>query len=221
MFQSECLEFPSAPYLARKKTWWQLASPCWWNRARPWHVSELVSFLVGLRTYQHPGKHRYQNLCRGNTKIYVTRSLLKSSSFQRRRYRSPYWRAILHQPLHVLFTLRCTAATNRKGCSADHVLQLAGRVVGEYVTRCGILRCDGQPYTHHTSKKNEILSRRLNGNFWNIHPISLTLSRPIEPLWKYLEILPVHTIMGKWKWLFVNSCETREKHFGNFALLAQ
>jgi len=39
----------------KKKTWWQLASPCCWNRTRPWHVSELVSFLVGLRTYQHPG----------------------------------------------------------------------------------------------------------------------------------------------------------------------
>jgi len=26
------------------------------NRARPWHASELVSCLVGLRTYQHPGK---------------------------------------------------------------------------------------------------------------------------------------------------------------------
>jgi len=39
----------------RKKTWWQLASRCCWNRARPWHASELSSFLVGLRTYQHPG----------------------------------------------------------------------------------------------------------------------------------------------------------------------
>ena len=37
-----------------EKTWWQLASRCCWNRARPWHASELVSFLVGLRTYQHP-----------------------------------------------------------------------------------------------------------------------------------------------------------------------
>ena len=37
------------------QTWWQLASPCCWNRARPWYASELVSFLVGLRTYQHPG----------------------------------------------------------------------------------------------------------------------------------------------------------------------
>jgi len=36
-------------------TWWQLASRCCWNRARPWHASELVSLLVGLRTYQHPG----------------------------------------------------------------------------------------------------------------------------------------------------------------------
>jgi len=38
----------------KKKTWWQLASRCCWNRARPWHASELFSFLVGLRTYQHP-----------------------------------------------------------------------------------------------------------------------------------------------------------------------
>ena len=44
---------PSAPCLAGKETWWQLASRCWWNDARPWHASELVSFLVGLRTYQH------------------------------------------------------------------------------------------------------------------------------------------------------------------------
>jgi len=41
--------------LQEKKSWWQLACPCCWNRARPWHTSELVSFLVGLRTYQHPG----------------------------------------------------------------------------------------------------------------------------------------------------------------------
>jgi len=36
-------------------TWWQLASRCCWNHARPWHASELLSFLVGLRTYQRPG----------------------------------------------------------------------------------------------------------------------------------------------------------------------
>ena len=54
MFLSEWREFPSTPCLAGKTTWWQLASRCW-NRACPWHASELVSFLVGLRTYQHPG----------------------------------------------------------------------------------------------------------------------------------------------------------------------
>jgi len=37
------------------KTWWELASRCCWNRARPWHASGLVSFLVGLMTYQHSG----------------------------------------------------------------------------------------------------------------------------------------------------------------------
>jgi len=55
MFLSEWREFPSAPCLAGKKTWWELASRCCWNRAPPWRASELVSFLVGLRTYQHPG----------------------------------------------------------------------------------------------------------------------------------------------------------------------
>jgi len=39
----------------RKKTW-QLASRCCWNHARPWHASELVFFLVRLRTDQHPGR---------------------------------------------------------------------------------------------------------------------------------------------------------------------
>jgi len=34
--------------------WWQLAARCCLNRARPWHASELVSLLVGLRTYQNP-----------------------------------------------------------------------------------------------------------------------------------------------------------------------
>jgi len=55
MFLSEWREFPSTPCLARGGgTWWPLASRCCWNRARPWHASELVSFLAGLRTYQHP-----------------------------------------------------------------------------------------------------------------------------------------------------------------------
>ena len=41
--------------LEKKNTRWQFASRCRWIRTRPWHVSELVSFLVGLRTYQHNG----------------------------------------------------------------------------------------------------------------------------------------------------------------------
>jgi hypothetical protein len=48
----------SALPCSEKKTWWQLASRCCWNSIRPWHASELVSFMVGLRTYQHLGiKH--------------------------------------------------------------------------------------------------------------------------------------------------------------------
>jgi len=33
---------------SKKETWWKLPSRYCWNRARPWHASELVSFLVGL-----------------------------------------------------------------------------------------------------------------------------------------------------------------------------
>ena len=32
------------------------------NCARPWRASELVSFLVGLRTYQHPGSIRLESV---------------------------------------------------------------------------------------------------------------------------------------------------------------
>ena len=53
MFLSEWREFPSALCLPKKKTWWQFASRCCWNCACPWHASELVSFLIGLWTYQH------------------------------------------------------------------------------------------------------------------------------------------------------------------------
>ena len=53
MFLSEWREFPSASCIAGKRTW-QLASRCCWNRALPWHASELVPILFGLRTYQHP-----------------------------------------------------------------------------------------------------------------------------------------------------------------------
>ena len=53
MFLSEWREFPSRLAFQEKKTW-QLASRCCWNRARPWYASDLVTFVVGLRTYQHP-----------------------------------------------------------------------------------------------------------------------------------------------------------------------
>jgi len=36
------------------------SSRCW-NRARPWHTFEIVSFLSGLKTYQHPGNNHNLN----------------------------------------------------------------------------------------------------------------------------------------------------------------
>ena len=47
------ISFGTLPY-RKKKTWWQLVSWCW-NRMCPWHASEPISFLVGLRTYRNPG----------------------------------------------------------------------------------------------------------------------------------------------------------------------
>ena len=47
------ISFSALP--CRKKKRWQLTSQCYWKRMCPWHSSELVCFLVGLRTYQHPG----------------------------------------------------------------------------------------------------------------------------------------------------------------------
>ena len=43
----------------RKKMWWQLASRFCWNRARRWHASELVSSLVELSSYEHPGQSNH------------------------------------------------------------------------------------------------------------------------------------------------------------------
>jgi len=48
MFLSEWREFPSAPCLSGKETWWQLASRCCWNRALPWHASEIFPPFSGL-----------------------------------------------------------------------------------------------------------------------------------------------------------------------------
>jgi hypothetical protein len=39
----------------RKTNWMTACISMLKNRARPWHASKLVSFLDGLRTYQHPG----------------------------------------------------------------------------------------------------------------------------------------------------------------------
>jgi hypothetical protein len=57
----------------KKETWWHLASR--WNRARPWHASKLVSFLVGLRTYQHPG------ITFSDSFLIVSRQTLSASAY--------------------------------------------------------------------------------------------------------------------------------------------
>ena len=58
----------------KKETWWQLAPRCCWNHTRPWHASELLSFLVGLSTYQHTG----------NTCIFFLNPCFRSAVFYSR-----------------------------------------------------------------------------------------------------------------------------------------
>ena len=75
----------------KKKTWWQLASRYFWNHACPWHAFKLVSFLVGLRTYQHP--------CTISYILTPLRRELSSSFFspckaRRRRNFTSFWHKI-------------------------------------------------------------------------------------------------------------------------------
>ena len=48
LFLSEWCEFPSVPCLARKKTWWQLMSRCYWNRTH--HLTCFLSVIVKEKT---------------------------------------------------------------------------------------------------------------------------------------------------------------------------
>jgi len=94
MFLSEWHEFPSVPCLAGKKTWWQLASQCCWNRARPWHASKLVSFLIRLRTYQHPGV----SVC---VYIYIYLYRVSQEECARLREGVPYVKVYRYNPKHL------------------------------------------------------------------------------------------------------------------------
>ena len=81
MFLSEWREFPSAPWLAEGKKKlddsWRLDVV---EIARPWHASELVCFLVGLRTYQHPCMWTiYIETVKGRKISYSNRLILSSS----------------------------------------------------------------------------------------------------------------------------------------------
>jgi len=60
MFLSEWREFPSAPCLAGGKKFDDSSrfDVVEIARVSDRYASELVSFLVGLRTYQHPGKFK-------------------------------------------------------------------------------------------------------------------------------------------------------------------
>jgi len=69
----------------KKKSWWQLASRCYRNRARPWHAFELLSFLVGLRTYQHPVNMNFR-VCgltwRSNVSVYLSMAFCVTGLFK-------------------------------------------------------------------------------------------------------------------------------------------
>jgi len=121
MFLAEWREFPSAPCLAgekkkKKKKTWQLASPCCWNCARPWHASELLSFLVGLRTYQHPGTLMVRRL---TTPLAL---LHEATDFTVRRVKMRRGGGINHSRQVAMATKFYTVANNISGPSVWNVL---------------------------------------------------------------------------------------------------
>jgi len=94
MVLSKWREFPSAPCLAGKK---KLDGSHLYvvEIARPWHASELVSFLVGLRTYQHPGTFTISRSFRLRMRFFL--------------WRCGPTRAMASSPLRFLdHTQRCT-----------------------------------------------------------------------------------------------------------------
>ena len=48
------ISFGALPCKGKNETWWQLTSRYCWKRVLSWLASELLSFIVGLRTFQHP-----------------------------------------------------------------------------------------------------------------------------------------------------------------------
>ena len=107
--------------LVKKKTWWQLTPRCCWDRARPWHTFELVSFLVGLMTYQHPGT---------NPDTYYTKSkhtVLPEINVHRRlhsEHLNAHPSLWLHDdksapPIIVQLTCLCPARSTSCWCLAD------------------------------------------------------------------------------------------------------
>jgi hypothetical protein len=84
MFLSEWREFPSAPCLAGKETWWQLVSPLCWNRARrlTWFRA---CFLPGrakdLTAPRYVAWMRHQSPFHSQQEFIVSNTTLRASGF--------------------------------------------------------------------------------------------------------------------------------------------
>jgi len=128
----------------REKSGWQLASRCCWNCTRPWHASELVSFLVGLRTYQYPGRVSYKN--------YVKIVILQDS----------YWN-LLHPK--TVETLRTNSS------SKSYILLLYVHTMKNHSVKCTgysrQFRCP-QSVRHNADKYFDSLKRSCFEGLWMV-----------------------------------------------------
>jgi len=131
MFLSERREFPSAPCLAGKETWSQLASRFCWSRSRPWHASEIVSFLVGLKTYQHHGINvnsgAFAYCCRGEAIIIECVGVcLCSLSYPPCKAHAPYYFVIcgLSVPYHIFHIISHKARFRGAGGGGRGITEL-------------------------------------------------------------------------------------------------
>ena len=200
MFLLELRAFPSAPCLAGKQTWWQLASRCCWNRVRPWHASELVFFLAGLMTYQHPVKHKLK--LGGSIQILRDRKLSKRVSLLKELWQ-------LH---HVGRAPGGTTIDMNAYCCKDRGRLFPGRDTNV---------CREVLNLHH-STANQHRKRLIQESLQSLHcdlPDQTPYSPDLDPLttvysgrWSNTWGVADSTVMRKWKLLFVNGCECKNPH---------
>ena len=133
------ISFGALPCRGEIKTWWWLAFRCCWNRGRPWHASELVSFLVGLRTYQHPG------ITKTPTQLSKHPHITKPTHTNNHTLQNPHIQTTTHYKTHTYKQPHITKPTHTNNHTLQNKLKQPEYKASEYERSGGqvINRCEG------------------------------------------------------------------------------